>query len=138
MSTKPAVRREEVIVPIYGARVQLIITDDIASERKSQENLFGPIDGACYDALCSRSCGHNFALFFEPEALTHRIINHELFHLTHRILEWVGVPFSSNNHEVFAALHGELATWVFDKIGDSIRPDTLFTRNVQPVRRKRR
>jgi hypothetical protein len=122
--------KTETILPIYGARIQLIVTDDILSERRAQEHLFGPIEGTCYDALCSYSGGHNFALFFEPNALTHRIIAHEIFHLTHRILEWVGVPFKSDNHEAFTAVTGELHNWFFGVIHiDQIKPDTLFSRN---------
>jgi hypothetical protein len=107
-------------LPIYGARIQLIVTHDIALERKAQDHLFGPLCGTDYDALCSRSGGHNFAVFFEPQALTHRTIAHELFHLTHRILEWVGVPFSPDNHEVFACVAGELLTWVCSHVGHMI------------------
>jgi hypothetical protein len=121
--------KRERILPIYGARIQLIVTADICAARKAQEHLFGPISGTCYDALCSRSGGQNFALFFEPAALTHRIIGHEVFHLTHRILEWVGAPFTTDNHEVFAALHGELQTWVYSFVGQRVVPDTLISRN---------
>ncbi len=131
MRQAKVLNKTETILPIYGARIQLIITDDIQFERKAQEHLFGPIEGTCYDALCSRSSGHNFALFFEPGALNHRIIAHEIFHLTHRILEWAGVPFREDNHEAFALVNGELHTWVFGKLGNGIVADTLYSRNKQ-------
>lgn len=118
----------EFILPLYGARIQLIVTDDIMSERKKQEHLFGPVEGTCYDALCSRSTGHNYALFFEPNALCHRIIGHEIFHLTHRIMQWVGVPFLDDNHEVFTAVHGELCQWVYGQIGDQLVADRMMKR----------
>lgn len=110
------------IVPIFGARVQLIVTDDIRSERKKQEHLFGPVDsGTYYLALCSRSGGHNFALFFEPAGLTRRIIAHEIFHLTHRILhDWIGAQF---DHETFACLNGDLHEWVYSIVGDKVATD---------------
>lgn len=129
MMRKNAELRKERVLPIFGARIQLIVTHDIKAARKAQEHLFGPIDGPCYEALCCRSRGHNFALFFEPGSLTHRLIGHEVFHLTHRILEWVGTPFRTDNHEVFATLHGELEHWVYSLVGDRVVPDTLILRN---------
>lgn len=127
---KEPLLKTEMMLPLYGARVQLIVTEDIAAERKAQQDLFGPIDGTCYDALCARSGGHNFALFFEPGALCHRIIAHEVFHLCHRILEWVGVPFGPDNHEAFAAVIGELQSWVYEQLGDRIVPDYFKSRGI--------
>lgn len=108
------------ILPIFGARLQLIVANDIRAERKKQEKLFGPVPEENFDALCARSGGHNFALFFEPNGLTRRIVAHELFHLTHRICEWAGVKF---DHESFALLNGALHEWVYSKIGRHVRPD---------------
>jgi hypothetical protein len=115
--------KTELKLPIYCARIQLIVTPNIEAERRAQEHIFGPVSGTYYTALCSRSGGHNFALFFEPQALTHRIISHEVFHLTHRILEWVGTPFTTDNHEVFAALMGELQQWVYSFVEQHIVAD---------------
>lgn len=104
-----------------GARIQLIVTDDIRKERSAQESLFGSVsDGTLYNALCSGSGGHNFALFFEPCGLTHRIIAHEIFHLTHRICEWVGAHF---DHETFSLLNGALHQWVYSIVVDRVCPD---------------
>lgn len=108
------------ILPIFGARIQVIVADDITKERRKQENLFGELEKDCDRALCSRSGGHNFALFFEPRGLTRRIVAHELFHLTHDICEWVGATF---DHETFACLNGELHQRMDSIIGSKIVPD---------------
>ena len=122
---QPIETKHELLVPIFDCRLQLIVTSNIQASRKAQEYLFGPIGNEpIYDALCSRSGGHNFALFFEQselsKGLTKNVVAHEIFHLTHRILEWVGCPFRSDNHEVFACLNGYLHTWVYSKIGNLI------------------
>jgi hypothetical protein len=107
MKTRRTKRRLE--VPIYDAVVWLIVTDDIASERKKWEHLFGPAPAADnYDALCSYSGGHTFALFLSRRTLTLKILSHEIFHLTHRILDWVGANFDATHHEQGALLHGYL------------------------------
>jgi hypothetical protein len=109
------------ILPIYDARLQLVVADDLISERRKQEHLFGPVPGESFNALCSYSRGHNFALFFEPSALTHRIIGHEVWHLTKRICEWSGVGIS--NDESGALLCGWLHWWVYKHAGKMVRPD---------------
>jgi hypothetical protein len=108
------------IIPIYDCRLQLIVSDNLLRERKKLEYLFGPAPEG-FDALCSYSSGHNFALFFEPEALTHRIIGHEVWHLTKRICEWSGV--SIEDHEACALLCGWLHWWVYENVRKMIRPD---------------
>ncbi len=98
--------RKTFLIPIFDATVHLIINKDIAGERKKYEYSFGPSPAGDYEALCSYN-GHEFALFFKPNVSIKRI-GHEIFHLTHRILEWVEVKFDKDNHETAAYLHGYL------------------------------
>lgn len=101
--------RKRLEIPIYDAVVWVIVVDGISRERKKWECLFGPVPSEDdYNALCSYSGGHTYALFFERKNLTLKILSHEVFHLTHRIMEWVGANFDSGHHETGALLHGYL------------------------------
>lgn len=94
-------------VPIYGVNVFVIVSDDIAKERDSKKwvDIFGEFpDAGEYWALCARA-GNKFGVFFTPKCLTSKVVAHEVFHLTHRIMEWTGEPFDSTKHEQGAALH---------------------------------
>lgn len=106
--------KRKISVPIYDAVVWIIARDGIAKERKKWEHLFGPgPDGHEYDALCSHSGGHTFGLFFERRCISIKIISHEVFHLTHRMMDWAGANFDSNHHEQGALLHGYLMDVIF-------------------------
>ena len=112
-------------VPIYEAVVQLIVSNDIYGERKKPQHvaLFGECTAFGGRAFCSYSGEGNFALFFRPDAITHRVIAHEVFHLTHRILEWASVRVDSDNHEAGALLMGYLHAWAYGKLGKIIQPE---------------
>jgi len=105
-------------IPIYNAVLTLIVSNNIAKERKKLEFLFGPVpETNDYHALCSYSGGNSFALFFTPESSKNiEIIAHEIFHLTHRILDWAGANFDSNHHEQGALLHGYLMKFILKEL----------------------
>lgn len=110
--------RKKLDIPIYNAVVWIIVVDDISKERKEWEYLFGAAPKLeDYDALCSYSGGHCFGLFFERKYITLKTISHEIFHLTHRILDWAGANFDSTHHEQGALLNGYLTEMVYRKIG---------------------
>lgn len=99
-------------VPIYDLPVMLSVSHDLTAVRKQYSDTFGEVDDSLvYDAMCSYSNGR-FALFFTHDTFTTKIVAHEVFHLTHRILDWVGAPLDSNHHEHAALLHGYLMDWV--------------------------
>ena len=99
---------KQYFIPIFGVKLFLIISKDINKDRKKFENYFGPVQSENYDALCSHSGGETFALFFTASTIDMRIISHEIFHLTHRILDWVGGNFDKTHHEQGALLCGYL------------------------------
>lgn len=106
---RPSLMRKKLSVPIYDAVLWVVVTDNISKERKKWEKLFGPAPSAHdYDALCSYYGGHTFALFFARGPLTLKILSHEVFHLTHRIMDWAGANFDADHHEQGALLHGYL------------------------------
>ena len=80
---------------------------------------FPGMDEFEFDGLCSSNFS-NFALFFDKKRLEKvglSLIAHECFHLTHRILEWIGANFDEDNHEHGAILHGYLMDLVYKDIG---------------------
>lgn len=99
-------------VPIYDALVWLVVSPDAAQERSNMNHIFGAAPGD-WDACCARSGGREFGLFFLPSALNINTIGHEVFHLTHRILEWASCNFDAAHHEQGALLHGYLLNQVF-------------------------
>lgn len=105
------------IVPIYDAVVWLVVADDLHRERVKMNHIFGEFDYAefSYSALMSYDEAGTFGLFFETKSLDHNRIGHEVFHLTHRILDWVGTNFDSKHHEHAAVLHGFLLSWVMNE-----------------------
>jgi hypothetical protein len=99
-------------VPIYNATLWLIVAKDISKARKKMEFAFGPAPQEDYDALCCYN-GYRYGLFFTPESSQDvDTIAHEIFHLTHRILDWAGTNFDKAHHEHAALLNGYLTKLV--------------------------
>lgn len=100
-------------VPIYEVNVFVVVADDLRVERKRKKwvSLFGQMDDSDFWALCSRG-PKGFGLFFKKDFLISKIVAHEVFHLTHRIMERVGDPFDSSKHEQGAGLY----EWLWDRI----------------------
>lgn len=64
--------------------------------------------------------GRKFALIFEPAAKARReVVAHELFHLTHRILEKCQMNFDESHHEMGAYLCEWLTKRVFAMLDKS-------------------
>lgn len=114
-SLKPLLK-VRLVVPIYDAHVWLVVSKNVRKERRKWEYLFGPAPDGDYNALCCYSSCSTFGLFFRPEALTNNIIGHEVFHLTHRMLDWVEANFDKDHHEQGALLHGYLLDWIFSTL----------------------
>lgn len=99
-------------VPIYDAEVALVISDSVPKAREKMTDIFGPGPTEHnYDGLVSHSGGHRFGLFLNRKTMTTKIVAHEVFHITHRILEWVEAHFDDKHHEQGALLHGYLMEW---------------------------
>lgn len=100
------------IVPIYSVKLWIVITDDIGVERLKFDWAFGPGDGINYSGLSSYGDG-KFAIFLRRNVVCHELIAHEIFHLTHRILEHTTDRFSPEHHEPYAYLCGWLSEQVY-------------------------
>lgn len=105
-------------IPIYDVTLYLVVTPNLGRERKKMKNLFGPGPEADeWDAVCSHSGCSTFGLFFNVKTVTLKVVAHEVFHLTHRIMDWAGANFDKEHHEQGALLHGYLMELVCKNIG---------------------
>lgn len=103
--------RKVLQIPIHDVTLVIIITDDIPTAYKREFDVV--IDGT--QMACLGYDNRKFALFFEPHAVErHEVIAHEVFHLTHRILENNHMHFDENHHEMGAYLCEYLTKRVFE------------------------
>lgn len=96
--------KHRIHIPLYNGTLYLIDTDDIEKAVKATEEEHGfksPYDTE--SCLISKRSG-DFYLFIDLEYCSIGLLAHELFHATHRILEYFGVEFTRDNHEPFAYL----------------------------------
>lgn len=95
---------------MYPAWILLSFSHDVVADRISQNNEFGEYKGGPCGAMCARHpyLGR-FGLFFNIDYIATDEITHEVFHLTHRIMEWLSAEFT---HEPYACLNGFLNKWV--------------------------
>jgi hypothetical protein len=88
-------------VPIHDVAVVVTVTDNIPAAYKKE---FG-IEIGDSRMACLGYHGRKFGLFFEPAAKRRlEIVAHEIFHLTHRILEKNCMNFDELHHEQGAYL----------------------------------
>lgn len=104
--------KAEINVPLYGDTLLLVLSADAIKSRKAFNKRFGESTDGQFSGLCS-SNGYHFGLFFDALCFNHQLIAHEVFHVTHRILEYNSVTFSTENHEPFAFLCGWITGWVY-------------------------
>lgn len=110
MARRPFNRRYP--IPIYDCNLWVVISDDIYKEREKLNDTFGTVDRE-YGALCSYDNYGNVGLFFQRRFIADEdTIAHEIFHATHRILEWAGCNFDPQHHEQGALLCGYLSKLV--------------------------
>jgi len=115
MKSRPVYVRK-LRVPIYEATVHVVVAIDLGKERSRPRwtALFGDMPNAGdFGALCARGSDNwAFGLFFRSDYLLTKVVAHEVFHLTHRIMERTGEPFDETKHEQGACLYG----WLFEQV----------------------
>ena len=102
--------KKHVDIPIYPVRLYLIVSNDIVAERVKMSDVFGPISVGCQryvDTLCSY-LGNNVGLFFTPNTIP-GVVAHEIYHITNRIMEFIGCRHS---HEYSEEAYAYLLTWI--------------------------
>lgn len=102
------------LIPIHSIRFLLVVSNSVVESRAGRRNMFGPFDQQCA-GLCSYE-GFRVAVFLERQNLCHELIAHEVFHASHRAMQYQGTVFGHDNHEPFALLHGWLTGHVYREL----------------------
>jgi hypothetical protein len=114
-------------VPIYNVHLWVIVTDDVAHEYKKMGRLLGRIDGDDdYNGLCTMN-HDKFGIILRQRVIDMTLVAHEVFHLTHRILEWSDANFDPEHHEQGAILHGYLMDLVCGALKGYLTPSSIPT-----------
>ncbi len=106
------------IVPIYGTKLEFVVSDSITKARNKPDRVKryrSKYEEGEFYGLLSRF-GNYMGLFIASDAVTHDGIAHEVFHLTHRIAEFVEVKFDPDHHEALAYLNQELTRTIYDDL----------------------
>ena len=109
-TTKPITKRT-FIVPIHEVTVVVVVTTNIPAAYKREFDVeIGDTRMGCLGYQ-----GRKFGLFLEPAARQRpEIIAHEIFHLTHRILEKNNMNFDECHHEMGAYLNEYLTKTIYN------------------------
>lgn len=120
-------QRIKFYVPIFDVSVAVIVTTDIPDAyRREFGTQIEDLRMACLGYEGKRHC-----LFFEPTAVIRpEIVAHEVFHLTHRILERCCMNFDPGHHEVGAYLN----EWLTKQVGNAL---AKMQKHRKPKRKKR-
>lgn len=119
MKPKPATTKPNIAfhrIPIYDLRFWVGVSDDSKALRAKFDWAFGKRDDANEFSGTCEYHRSKFAALFDAYDLSHELIAHEVFHITHRMIEYCGGNFSPNNHEPFAYLNGHLTQLVYGDI----------------------
>lgn len=103
-------------LPIYAGRVIFVVCTDIVKTRSRYSATFGPYDASTCAALSCYDHKGKFAIFLKGHAVTHELVAHEIFHLTHRIMEYCGHEITEHHHEPHAYLCGFLSERLYAKL----------------------
>lgn len=103
-------------VPIFEATVMIVVAD----RHKQVKAAIDRFVGGSYELESCDDCeaflqhkASKFALFFESPVVKKKdVVAHEVFHLTHRILEYREMNFDPDHHEMAAMLNGWLTIQV--------------------------
>lgn len=104
-------------IPIYCVNYYVIICDNIDDQRRIMNSIFGEPQEEKFEcgALLSYD-KYNFGIFLERFKSDMKCLSHEIFHCTHRIIEFVNSRFDTYNHEHVALLNGYLTELTFKEI----------------------
>lgn len=110
-------------IPIYDVWLHLVVSRKVEAERKKLDHIFDPMPATGYEGWTGLHCyaGQHFGIFIDQNHICVNIIAHEVFHLTHRILDYIHANFDSEHHETAAVLHGYLMELVMKHVKRYLR-----------------
>lgn len=110
LTCRPQEMKRKLRLPMYDVTLWVVVVGkDFDKTYKPFQKFFGDSPSGMFSAFCAydyRSA--MFALFFGRKGLTLNTVCHEVFHLTHRLMDWAGVDFDAVHSEHGAMLHGYL------------------------------
>jgi hypothetical protein len=104
---------------IYGAKIFLLVCDekDFQKTRNTLDKEFGHYDMVCCNGLSGCSTRNRYYILMLRNLCNIDVLGHECFHVTHRIMELVGVRITPDNHEPHACLY----SWLLDRCYRQLR-----------------
>ena len=120
-------------LPIFDpCNVWLVVTDHVGHARSQRDKVLGRGNGVDYHGLSCWDEKGKFFLFFQRTAIDHQLIAHEVFHATHRMLEYCCHNLTPNAHEPHAYLCGFLTATVYRKLRHWHIPVALEWKRIAP------
>lgn len=105
-------------IPIYGASVLLVVSDEPYAEIAKLNKKFTTLDDKDFEGSVVGEKGV-YAICFKRANLSHGLIAHEVKHLVRSIQEWLGLQISRKTEEYECLLEG----WLTDKIYMLLKKD---------------
>lgn len=107
------------LTPLYAAEMVLSVSEDMTAARIKEDDFLGSSNPADWENAVgfysNDGCGR-LGIFLSFQNTTHGVIAHEVMHVTHRILQFAGVRFSTDNHEPFTYLNQHLTSWIYQQL----------------------
>ena len=88
----------------YDIDIVVIVSNDLIYVKERCEKLGITTDSSYFDtrAVTLYEYGYPIIVWFPKDCKDRSIVNHEIFHVTNRVLEWAGVSIDSNSEEAYA------------------------------------
>ena len=104
---------KETEIPIYNTKVMVIYEEDLSIMEAYCDDTFDNDAGVTiyFDA-------NKLIVGFRPSMIKQSTITHESVHLSHRIMDNVGIPASLTNDECEAYLTGFMAHMIMEMISE--------------------
>lgn len=113
---KKPLLKKSFMVPLYPARVWVVVCDDYREGLATLSKEFSGLEGVVpFAGLCLFE-GAKFGQVFVKKYLDVNTVAHEVFHLTQHILGYCSVRLDIDNHEAGAFLNGYLMERVLREV----------------------
>lgn len=102
--------KKDIIVPIYNAKIIIVITDDLPSAAIEYCD-----DDCTYDDAITLHFDSplNYVSCFRVDKLSHMIVSHEVCHIVHRIMNDVGIEHTLLTDEPEAYLVSYITNQIY-------------------------
>lgn len=104
-------------IPIYQVEVEIVLSHNVLNAQLCPKRVkrYGDFEESEQAGEVLHN-GSRFCLILQRDSLDYNLVGHEVFHLTHRIMESVGAEIGPDCHEPYAYLCGYLMQLVVDDL----------------------